>query len=86
MRKYQPIWEALKKYKKAMLSAHPHSHARIIKAVTKEKWMDSGFRLLMSEQGKSFMTRHEVSNKEQILTFYLEEIVEDSNAVSIDDL
>lgn len=45
MRRYQPIWNKLKEKGSASIAAHPLLHARIIKAVTKEKWMDDGFKL-----------------------------------------
>jgi hypothetical protein len=45
MRKYYPIWSKLKQHGTASLAAHPLLHARIIKAVTKEKWMDTSFKL-----------------------------------------
>jgi hypothetical protein len=47
MRKYYPIWSKLKQSKDgtASIVAHPLLHARIIKAVTKEKWMDTSFKL-----------------------------------------
>ena len=37
MRKYQPIWLKLKRTGSASIAAHPLLHARIIKAVVKEK-------------------------------------------------
>lgn len=45
MRKYQPIWIQLKKSGSCKLSAHPALHARIRKAVTKEKWMDMAYKI-----------------------------------------
>jgi hypothetical protein len=45
MRKYYPIWSKLKQHGTASIAAHPLLHARIIKAVTKEKWMDTSFKL-----------------------------------------
>lgn len=49
MRKYQPIWLELKT-KNEVLVVHPnHLHARLIKAVLKERTMDTGFRLELSE-------------------------------------
>ena len=45
MRKYEPIWIKLKKEGSASIAAHPLLHARIIKAVTKEKWKDDGYKL-----------------------------------------
>ena len=44
MREYQPIWLKLKMQGSASIAAHPLLHARIIKAVVKEKWLDTGFK------------------------------------------
>jgi hypothetical protein len=45
MRYYEPVWNQLKKKKTARVTAHPALHARIVKAVVKEKWMDIGYKL-----------------------------------------
>lgn len=52
-RQYQPIWNKLKNMpaKEAAstgvsLIAHRAYHARIIKAITKEKWLDYSYKLL----------------------------------------
>ena len=45
MRKYQPIWIKLKDKGSASIAAHPLLHARIVKAVIKEKWLDQGYKL-----------------------------------------
>jgi hypothetical protein len=65
-RKYHPIWSALKSpttNHTCALMAHSSLHARIIKAVIKEKWMDDGFKLLASSQRKSYKLVHSVSGK-----------------------
>lgn len=49
MRKYYPIWQELKKKKRVVVIHPPHLHARIIKAVLKERTMDTGFRFELSE-------------------------------------
>ena len=52
MRKYFPIWKKLKQ-KGEQVVVHPaHLHARLIKAVLKERTMDTGFRLELSEANK----------------------------------
>ena len=48
MRKYEQIWIKLKRTGKATITAHPLLHARIIKAVVKEKYNDSGYKLQIS--------------------------------------
>lgn len=45
MRRYQVIWNALKKDKHCTITVHPALHARVIKAVIKEKDMDVGYKL-----------------------------------------
>jgi hypothetical protein len=53
MRKYQQIWINLKKQGKQAVLHPPHLHARLIKAVHKERTMDTGFRLELSEDSKT---------------------------------
>lgn len=50
MRLYQPIWDSLKVNKEVTILASPEAHARIRKAVKKEKWSDVAFKF--SEDGK----------------------------------
>jgi len=71
MRKYQPIWNALNKPPSytATLAADPALHARIIKAVIKEKDMDKGWALLMLEDKKKFKLAYASQGK--ILSFTL---------------
>lgn len=45
MRKYQAIWEKIKRDKVATLEVHPAHFARVVKAVIKEKCIDFGFKL-----------------------------------------
>jgi hypothetical protein len=47
MRQYEPVWIKLKKEKQVSITAHRSMHKRIIKAVTKEKWMDTAYKLEM---------------------------------------
>lgn len=74
-RDYLPIWEQLKTHKKATTLAHPYYHARIIKAVKKEKWLDTLFRLEMLEMNPPmkvtmFSKRGSKANRHE-LTFRL---------------
>lgn len=53
MRKYTPIWLQLKQ-KKRVTVVHPaHLHARLIKAVMKERTMDTGFRYELAEANRN---------------------------------
>ena len=52
MRKYQPIWLALKTKGKARIAAHKYLHRRIKKAVIKEKDMDVGYKMELAECSK----------------------------------
>lgn len=45
MRTYEPVWSRLKRDKVVSITANRLLHARIIKAVTKEKWLDLGFKM-----------------------------------------
>ena len=74
MRKYQPIWEAVKNSDKhtVSLAAPISTHRRIIKAVRKEKCNDAGWQLLLSEEGKKYKLKEKVEGK--LITFYLEDI------------
>jgi len=49
MRKYYPIWNQLKSTKRAVVVHPSHLHARLIKAVLKERTMDTGFRYELAE-------------------------------------
>lgn len=71
MRHYEPIWLAIKKDFKASLKADPKLHARIKKAVMKEKNKDEGFRLLASEQGKGYNLKILITGN--IISFSLKE-------------
>lgn len=73
MRKYQPIWEAIKKNNTASLVAPSERHTRIIKAVKKEKNLDEGYKLIISDKGLRatlVITTHPV-NKD-LLSFTLD--------------
>ena len=74
MRKYQRIWEAVKNNSthRASVAAELSVHNRIIKAVTKEKSQDLGWKMLMLEQGKRYSLLHEFDGK--CIIFYLEDI------------
>lgn len=50
-RKYSTIWNELKTKGSARVAAPVPFHRRIIRAVSKEKYMDWGYKLVMSETG-----------------------------------
>lgn len=67
-RYYAPIWEKLKKEKQVSITANRLLHPRIIKAVTKEKWMDIAWKLEI-EPAISILSH---ARKNSVLTFFLE--------------
>lgn len=69
MRDYTPIWLDLKKNKTASVTANRLFHSRIIKAVRKEKWLDTAYRI--NVQPKMAVITFTI--KFSVLTFYLEE-------------
>lgn len=79
MRKYEPIWATLRKDLKVTLAAPPQLHARIIKAVTKEKEKDYGFKLISSEAGKKYRLTYK--SEQGKLTFTLTNI-----RITVEDL
>ncbi len=60
MRQYQPLWNLLKKNHSCRVSALPSVHARIIKAVSKEKYGDLTYKLELSEVHKTASLEHTV--------------------------
>lgn len=75
MRQYQPIWSKLKslplkdaKTIGVSVTANRRLHPRIIKAVTKEKWLDIAYKIQMDP----YVVRMTHYSKGAILTFYLE--------------
>ena len=74
MRKYQAIWLQLKE-KHSQVVLHPaHLHARLIKAVLKERTMDTGFRYEMAEANKyaKIGAKSEGNLIKFVLKFYLD--------------
>ncbi len=70
MRKYQPIWEQIKRDTTAQLVADIRLHDRIINGVRKEKARDLGWKLELSEQGTpAYELNENIEGK--LITFYL---------------
>lgn len=72
MRKYQPIWEQIKLHSTVSLAAETKAHARIVKAVRKEKDIDVGWKLLLLEQGIKYQLHDKIEGK--VITFYLVDV------------
>ena len=69
MRKYQPIWLALKEHRTCTISAPKHLHARIIKAVIKEKDIDLLYKFQHAEDFSRKVIQKEVAGS--TITFKL---------------
>lgn len=69
MRTYQPIWESLKVNHTVTIQANPSAHARIIKAVAKEKDKDLGFKVLVSESFQRSVLKAKINGNQ--VTFEL---------------
>jgi len=69
MRKYQPIWLAIKKDHTARLAAPLTKHRQIILAVRKEKTGDTPWKLENLEAGYRYKLVHEIDGK--VITFNL---------------
>lgn len=52
MRQYAPIWKKLKETGECRISAPKALHARIIRAVIKEKNLDVGYKYQLQEESK----------------------------------
>jgi hypothetical protein len=74
-RKYYPIWERLKKEKQVSIAVPRPLHARVIKAVIKEKWMDVGYKIQIQPKKATLSYVRKAST----ITFFL------SHSISIDD-
>lgn len=80
MRKYQAIWEELKKTMVCCLSADERHHPRIIKAVFKERDKDLAWKLERAESQTRF--RLKASSNQAQLVFQLIP----SKKLSVEDL
>jgi len=72
MRQYEPIWHAIKTKNHASIVAPVERHKRIIKAVTKEKHRDEGYKLLLADRclKATLVISVDVTNK-NLITFSL---------------
>lgn len=85
MRKYQPIWNALKLKRTVSLAAPPADHRRIVLAVRKEKTKDTAWKYLCLEKKERWKLLD--ASEASLLTFTLEpaELLSYSN-LTIHDL
>jgi len=67
MRTYQPAWNKLKKDLVVKISANPRVHARILKAVIKEKDMDTLYKHQMADDCKRALISHKHNGAELII-------------------
>lgn len=79
-RLYYPAWHQLKTNptEPLKIAAPKRSHARIIKAITKEKWLDVTYKLQLSQEGKYAILRSKCDHN--MITFTLR------ISVGLDDL
>ena len=68
-RKYSPVWNILKVNGVVKITAPKPFHRRIIRAVIKEKYMDMGYHLLMSEAKRKQTLAYNI--KQTVITFTL---------------
>jgi len=68
MRTYEPAWLELKKKGKVRLAVPRALHARVLKAVIKEKDMDVGYKLEMLESKIKMRITHKRENSVLTLT------------------
>jgi len=69
MRKYEPIWVALKASGTCTITAPKHLHRRVIKAVIKEKDMDTLYKFQHAEDFRKKVIEKEVDGSK--ITFKL---------------
>lgn len=67
-RKYQTAWTILKQKHIVKIAAHPLVHARILKAVIKEKDLDVVYKLQCSDDCKRAIISHRHNSGELIIT------------------
>lgn len=71
MRQYEPIWLQIKTEFKCDISTHRAYHRRVIKAVTKEKDMDLGYKLECTERDPPVQALMSSSRSGSIIKFRL---------------
>lgn len=69
MRRYQPIWERIKKSGVCKVSVPAPLQERVIKAVKKEKDIDAAYQFLLSEDCKR--ARLQITRTQSLVEFKL---------------
>lgn len=82
LRRYQPIWEQIKKHRKATIVAPSCVHKKIFDGVKKEKWRDQAYKLLLAEAGIRVKLYKRSDKKKNIIVFTIKQ----TNGVSLEDL
>lgn len=78
MRLYEPIWIKIRQAGeiKVVIQSPSHLVTKTIKAVTKEKYNDVAYKIVLDSKGRMAKLRHEVTEHEQpeykYVTFWLE--------------
>lgn len=83
MRKYTPIWNALKRDGHCAIAAHPSLHARIIKAISCEKNRDVGYKLILSSRNRKLILGHKVDGSR--IRFFVREHFECPTAIPLEE-
>lgn len=73
MRTYWPIWKQLKDNGHCKIAVHPTLHARVIKAVIKEKDMDVGYKLTHNED--CFIMKLSYKREGAMIRFFLRKVI-----------
>lgn len=68
MRTYQSIWNKIKLTGSCAIAAQPKLHARIIKAVVKEKWMDTSYKLSAAERREIIKLQYRKEQNQIVFT------------------
>ena len=82
MRQYQPIWNQIKKYKKATIVAPSFSHSKIIQAVMKERSADIPYRNLLKRKDMRMELIKAIDKEKDTITFTFLEV----NRIKLSDL
>ena len=72
MRKYQPIWNAIKANKQAAISAPIENHKKIISGVRKEKNKDNSWKEFIRKSNKVYQLDIKITN--EVIVFKLNTI------------
>lgn len=83
MRKYQTIWDELKKKGHCVITTHVKLHPRIVKAVVGMKDRDVGYKIRKAEAGKKMILKH--TKNGAMIRFFLTEYSFDGK-IHVEDL